>query len=78
MWHHYMTSFRRVFVLLVVAFATNTAPTLVLKSFDYLSTGHKLFIHTNTHYVKAKEKQNNSPIPNKIPRRKQRGICNLS
>src|ERR1035437_9573776 len=35
MWHHYMTSFRRVFVLLVIVFATNTVPTLVLKSFDY-------------------------------------------
>jgi hypothetical protein len=61
MWHYYMTSFRRVFVLLVVAFATNTAPTLVLKSFDDLFTGHKLFIHTDTHHVKAKEKWGNSP-----------------
>jgi hypothetical protein len=51
-----MTSFRRVFVLLVVAFATDTAPALVLKSFDYLFTGHKLFIHTDTHHVKANEK----------------------
>jgi hypothetical protein len=63
MWHHYMTSFRRVFELLVVAFATNTTPSLALKPLDDLFTGHKLFIHTNTHHVKVKEKWGNSPLP---------------
>jgi hypothetical protein len=41
MWHYYMTSFRRVFVLLVVAFATDTAPALVFKSLDDLFAGHR-------------------------------------
>jgi hypothetical protein len=57
-----MTSFRRVFVLLVVAFAADTTPSLVFKSFDDLFAGHKLFIHTDTHHVKAKEKWGNSPL----------------
>jgi len=56
MWHHYMTSFRRVFVLLVIAFATDATPTLVFKSFDDFFTGHRIFIHTNTHHVKVNEK----------------------
>ena len=56
-----MTSFRWVFVLLVVTFTTDTTPSLVFKSFDDLFTGHELFIHTNTHHVKVKEKWDNSP-----------------
>jgi hypothetical protein len=51
-----------VFVLLVVAFATNTTPTLVLKLFDDLFAGHELFIHTNTHHVKVKEKHENAKV----------------
>jgi hypothetical protein len=50
-----------VFVLLMVTFTTDTTPSLVFKSFDDLFTGHELFIHTNTHRVKVKEKWDNSP-----------------
>jgi hypothetical protein len=52
MWHYYMTSFRWVFVLLMVAFATNTTPSLVFKPSDDLFAGHSLNIHINTHRVK--------------------------
>jgi hypothetical protein len=57
MWHYYMTSFRRVFVLLVVALATDTTPALAFKSFDDLFAGHRIFIHTDTHQVKEKVNQ---------------------
>jgi len=44
-----------VFVLLVITFATDTTPSLAFESLDDLFTGHKLFIHINTHRVKAKK-----------------------
>jgi hypothetical protein len=69
MWHHYMTSFRRVFVLLVVTFATDTTPTVIFKPFDDLFTGHKLFIHTNTHRVKVKEEVEQLSTPHLSTRR---------
>ena len=47
-----MTSFRRVFVLLVVAFATGTKPAFVFKPLNDLFTGHSHSIPIHTHLVK--------------------------
>jgi len=41
MWRYHLTSFRRVLVLLVVAFASDVIPALVFKSFDDFFAGHE-------------------------------------
>jgi hypothetical protein len=65
--HYYMTSFRRVFVLLVVAFTTDATPPLIFKSFDDLFAIHWIFVHTDTHCVKVKNELKMRSNPTEVP-----------